>query len=248
MRGPLARPDAVRPVSVTRQHVLDLLREQPILSDDDTAHPSGGLTAAQVATQLGIHVTTARFHLDLLTQHGVVQASFHRAGVGRPRKQYMVARAGSAASVADRHHRMLSELLVNALHPDTTFAPEAAGREWARTHLRVSPQPEGAVTAGEFLGKVGRLLDVLSEWGYGPEMTMSAGGSVTSIALNSCPFQKLAQVNPDVVCGVHRGLIAGSLECLGESEVTVDLQPFARNTQCLAEIRTKTPFLEETHS
>ena len=59
-------------------------------------------------------------------------------------------------------------------------------------------------------------------------------------------FLDLARNNPAVVCGIHRGLIAGSLERLGENGARVSLEPFVGPTTCLAHITTTTPFRTAT--
>ena len=61
------------------------------------------------------------------------------------------------------------------------------------------------------------MIDVLQEWGYTPELRTSEGGRVAEVTLAHCPFLELARANPAVVCGIHRGLIAGSLAQLGET-------------------------------
>ncbi len=49
----------------------------------------GGLSAAELAADLGLHVTTVRFHLDqLLAAELVTAGTEHREGAGRPRKVF----------------------------------------------------------------------------------------------------------------------------------------------------------------
>jgi len=46
-------------------------------------------TASQLAQQAGLHVTTVRFHLDVLRQAGLVESRTQpRASIGRPRIVY----------------------------------------------------------------------------------------------------------------------------------------------------------------
>ena len=101
-----------------------------------------------------------------------------------------------------------------------------------------------ADTAGRWLGKLAQMIDVLQEWGYTPELSTSEGGRSAEVTLAHCPFLDLARDNPAVVCGIHRGLIAGSLAQLGESEsaTRVSLEPFVDATTCIAHISTTTPF------
>ena len=99
-----------------------------------------------------------------------------------------------------------------------------------------------ADTPGRWLGKLAQMIDVLQEWGYTPELSTSEGGRSAEVTLAHCPFLELARANPAVVCGIHRGLIAGSLAQLGETATRVSLEPFVDSTTCLAHVSTTTPF------
>ena len=53
----------------------------------------GGVTAAQVAEQFGVHPNVARHHLDKLAAGGYLEVAVERAegaGAGRPSKRYRV--------------------------------------------------------------------------------------------------------------------------------------------------------------
>jgi predicted ArsR family transcriptional regulator len=182
--------------------------------------PGAGRSAAQLADVVGLHVTTVRFHLDQLAAAGVVGSSVERReGAGRPRKVYALAPGGSREPRAE------------------------VGRRWALEHVPVAGADERpADTAGRWLGKLAQMVDVLEQWGYTPEVATSAGGRVADITLSHCPFLDLARENSEVVCGIHRGLIAGSLERLGESATHVTLEPFAGPTTCVAHVSTTAPF------
>ena len=45
-----------------------------------------------------------------------------------------------------------------------------------------------------------------------------------TVRLHRCPFRELAVEQPDMVCGVHRGLVVGILEQTG-CHAAVDLTP-----------------------
>src|SRR5690242_5141347 len=66
------------------------------LEDPGDRSDGHGRTAAQVAADLGLHVTTARFHLEQLVEAGLVTTALRRGSVGRPRKVYLDARGGPA--------------------------------------------------------------------------------------------------------------------------------------------------------
>ena len=198
------------------------LVEALALADGDAVTP--GLTAAELGTQVGLHVTTVRFHLDQLVAAGMVESAVPpRGSAGRPRKVYSLA-PGSLDDVDARaeanHLRLLSGLLASTLTQGVsghTMTPAEAGRRWAVDHVAPEQGLPPADTPGRWLGKLAQMIDVLQEWGYTPELKTSDGGRVAEVTLANCPFLDLARANPAVVCGIHRGLIAGSLAQLGES-------------------------------
>ena len=70
-----------------------------------------------------------------------------------------------------------------------------------------------------------RLLD---EEGFAAEPHGS------EIHMRRCPFHDLAETNPEIVCGVHRGLMAGALEELGSDLEVEGLDVFVRPDLCVA--------------
>jgi len=211
------------------------------------------MTAAQLGAEVGLHVTTVRFHLDQLVAAGILESALRRDGAaGRPRKVYSLA-AGSLDDVdahaeAD-HLRLLSGLLASTLTEGVSghaMTPAEAGRRWAVEHVPLQAGAAPADTPGRWLGKLAQMIDVLEAWGYTPEVSTSDGGRSAEVTLAHCPFLDLARANPAVVCGIHRGLIAGSLAQLGETGTTVSLEPFVDDTTCLAHVSTTTPFRTTT--
>jgi len=219
------------------------------LANADTGATTPGFTAAELGAQVGLHVTTVRFHLDQLVAAGLVESAVRReGGAGRPRKVYALA-PGSLDDVDDRTEigslRLLSGLLAQTLGDGAsgrTITPAEAGRRWALEHVPAQPESVPADTPGRWLGKLAQMIDVLQEWGYTPELSTSEGGRSAEVTLAHCPFLELARANPAVVCGIHRGLIAGSLSQLGETATRVSLEPFVTATTCLAHVSTTTPF------
>jgi len=229
--------------SPVRRRLVDALAQ----ADAGAATP--GYTAAELGAEVGLHVTTVRFHLDQLVAAGIVDAAVRReGGAGRPRKVYSLA-PGSLDDVDARaeadHLRLLSGLLASTLADGVTghaVTPAEAGRRWAAEHVVADGRAAPADTPGRWLGKLAQMIDVLQEWGYTPELRTSDGGRVAEVTLAHCPFLDLARANPAVVCGIHRGLIAGSLAQLGESATRVSLEPFVDETTCIAHVSTTTPF------
>ena len=235
--------------SPIRRRIVELIREAQRRGADDIgadALGSEGLTAAQLAKAVSLHVTTVRFHLDQLESAGVLVGSAHKhPGAGRPRKVYSVPDEVEEATDDAGAVRLLTGLLAETFtttrRQQRLVSPDEAGFFWAENHVPESDAP-AARTPGEWLGKVGGLLDVLEDWGYTPELATSERGRTARIDLPHCPFRALARENTEVVCGIHRGLIAGTMHQLGEPDTDVELIPFYDNDICLAHVRRTTPF------
>jgi predicted ArsR family transcriptional regulator len=183
--------------------------------------------AHAVAAAAGLHVTTARFHLDALIKAGLVRSqSHHQGGRGRPRTLY-------APSVhADERdggpYRELADLL--ATHFADTPAgradrAERAGRDWAARRLAGMPvQAHSPAQARQV------VTGLFAEMGFDPDPEPEPGGRVL---LHGCPFRDIARAHPEVVCAAHRGLLRGMTAGLDPSAPVPDLEPFARPQLCV---------------
>ena len=100
----------------------------------------------------------------------------------------------------------------------------AAGRAWGRFHVR-RPSPLEQVDDDAALTEVARLLD---------EEGFMASAHGTEIHMRRCPFHDLAETDPEIVSGVHLGLMAGALEELGSDLEVEGLDVFVRPDLCIA--------------
>lgn len=189
--------------SPSRRRVLDALMASP--------EP---LDAASVAAKLGLHLTTARFHLDQLTAAGLTQ---RQAGTerrrGRPRLLY---RPAGVARDEDARQQLIG-VLAAALgrENDPAAAATRAGRTWGESfELPESSDP----TPG--------LVDVLERLGFDPEPGLGSD----EIRLTACPFRDIARDHPTVVCGIHGGLIE---KLLDDTTFTARLMPLIEPELCL---------------
>ncbi len=88
----------------------------------------GAIDAVELASRIGLHVTTLRFHLDALCDEGAIERTrMNRAGVGRPRTGYR--------AVEERlDYRILAEILAMELGETTEARARRAQRvgvQWA---------------------------------------------------------------------------------------------------------------------
>jgi predicted ArsR family transcriptional regulator len=200
--------------SPARRQVLDALIEA-----------SEPLDAATVAARLGLHVTTARFHLDQLVDAGLARRGTGAEGRrGRPR--VLFAPAGAARQGDSREQ--LIEVLASAIASDTDGVKESlrAGRRWA--------DELGGAVGGASGEPVSGLIDALDRLGFGPDPRPDAG----VIRLHDCPFRSAAREHPDIVCNVHRGLVERLLE---GSDAQPRLIPFAEPELCLVTLGAGAP-------
>ncbi|OBH37642.1 transcriptional regulator [Mycobacterium intracellulare] len=220
-----------------RQRVLELVREH-----------DGPVDAAELGAQLGLHTTTARFHLDALCAEGLVERTrITRAGVGRPRTGYRAVRERL-------DYRILAEILALELG-DTADKrrrrAEAAGRRWAERLAADDPREDAAgqgvphrpaprEAAGERSAKIATVFDRM---GFGPELVppeKSAPANQRTIRLHGCPVRDLARDHPEVACALHRGLLqglAGTTESVGAGPtMRAELEPFVEPELCVARV------------
>ena len=198
-----------------------------------------GLTALELGRKLSLHSTTIRFHVDQLVAAGMLDFYFARSGgVGRPSKCYVLRERSLGESATGpsgpEPFTMLAGVLASALSADEAdpLTPEEAGIRWVARRAQQAPPRLHDQSAQ---GKVGQVVELLSEWGYTPDTTVGDDG-VVDMTLRGCPFLDLAHTHPDVVCGMHRGLLHGALEAVGEAGARVSLQPFVGPDTCRAQI------------
>lgn len=235
--------------SPVRRRVVELLRDLPVGDDENR---SRGLTANDLARRLDLHVTTVRFHLDQLVAADVLQTDSLRGRVGRPRKVYRLLPGSLRGAKVERAHAALTQLLLESWQGEspegTPLTAEQAGERWVRKRVpHPATPPAPARTPGTWLGKVGQALDLLSPWGYSREVRTLDEGRTVELSLVDCPFLSMAHSHPEVVCGVHRGLLREAMQASGESDVQVGLEPFVAPGRCRATLTKATDFDAAPH-
>ena len=190
------------------------------------------LTVQQVADMTGIHVNTARFHLDGLVSDGLAERIVEvRDTPGRPRMLYLA----SAEAPSSRSYGLLAEMLTGLVASLDGARPAAigAGRAWGR-HLVDRPAPSERVGPDEALEGLSRLLDTL---GFQPQSDGADVDGRVEIRLHHCPFREVAERHTDVVCSIHLGLMQGALKELRAPLTAKSLKPFVTPRLCVAHLR-----------
>lgn len=190
------------------------------------------LSVQQVAEVTGIHVSTARFHLDGLVSEGLAERWVEiRETPGRPRMLYVA----SAVVSNSRSYRLLAEMLtglVASLDGAGAVAQEA-GRAWGR-HLVDRPAPSARAGSDEALLELDRLLSSL---GFQPQSSSPDVDGRVEIRLGNCPFREVAVQHREVVCGLHLGVMQGALKEWRVPVTARSLKPFVTPNLCIAHLR-----------
>ncbi len=195
------------------------------------------LHTAAIAARFGLHPNTVRWHLEVLTEAGlVVSESARPAGRGRPRLVYQAVDAGRAGAAEGLG--LLTEALAASLAgAGVESAPltEEAGRAWGRYLVR-RPPPSRSVSAEQAVDEVVRVLR-----GIGFDLRAAAADEGYELRVRPCPFGEAARAHPDVVCPVHLGLMRGALAELGAPLDAERLEPFVEPDLCLAHLAPAEP-------
>lgn len=207
--GPLPAA-AATPLSSARAAVLAQLAEAD-------GRP---LRAQEIAEALGQHVNTIREHLEGLVAGRFAEATTDAPrGRGRPATLYRCLPGGPMWPIG-RQYAALADVLVEEVLEsvdDPSSAAYRAGQRWGGKLLDDVPAdltPKQAVERQ------------LAAVGFAPEPTDEGGWRLVR-----CPLLASARRHPEVVCNVHRGVVAALFEGLGEpSEVSVF--PFSEPGAC----------------
>jgi predicted ArsR family transcriptional regulator len=176
----------------------------------------------EAANALDITRSLATFHLDRLTEGGLLQGGYRRLtgrigpGAGRPARVYRRADREFAVTIPDRRYQRTADLFASAL--------EALGDG--------SPPPALKAVASKMGNELGRasisrrraslrnLTVALERGGYEPFVDADR-----TIRLRNCPFDALVESHRPLVCGTNLALAQGIVSGAGVTEVTPVLDP-----------------------
>jgi len=204
-----------------RTHIIQVLR--------DAKDP---LSVVEVASTVGVHVNTARFHLEALVDAGLATREAEvRSAPGRRRVLYTGVLPNQTHERA-QGYRLLAEILTAAIarhYPDVGDRMYAIGQEWGH-YLTSRPEPFAAVDEEEMAARLTDKLDAL--W-FAPEIRREP---VPQLRLHNCPFLETARRSPEVVCQLHAGMINGSLAELRSQRRVLKLAPQVEPHLCLGDL------------
>lgn len=191
----------------------------------ELARSSRPLATADIADTLGLHPNTVRPHLERMREVGVLDVEMGgRGDVGRPQHRYSVAADAPSLGLEPPTMPVLAKMVL-AMAKRLGASPddaEAVGRDEGMT--RAAPFERAPSTLEALVSDLDRL-------GFDPVVTDDADADAAVIAFANCPFADLAAEQPDLVCGLHRGLVAGFVAEMGDAEVR-EFCPLTARTPC----------------
>lgn len=187
-------------------------------------------STSDVAEALGLHPNTVRPHLERMREVGLLDVEIDSRGtVGRPQHRYSLTPDAPSLGLEPPTFPLMAGLLANvaaAFEPDPEVVA-AVGREHGR-HAGTVRRDAGSCVAA--------VRAELADLGFDP--VAQSDGTVTTIAFAHCPFRNLAEAFPELVCHLHRGVVEGMVEVLGEASVE-RFSTLADRDPCQVELATR---------
>lgn len=220
-RGPFAvsHPDRAPTLSAARARVLAHLRDHP-----------DAVAVEELAREFDQHPNTVRNHVDALVRDGLVlRERVPGPERGRPPWRYRIDPQRVEPDPRLREHQGLVTAL--AVHlaersPDPRAEARSAGQGWGRALVagRGRTAPTGEYphpTSGTSqtprptsAAQRQQVVQLLADLDFSPRSDPAA----TRVVLTTCPLLDVARRNPEVVCAVHEGMVAGALAALRGSD------------------------------
>ncbi len=173
-------------------------------------HPK---TARDLARALGIQESAARGHLERLEGRGLVSATFHREGVGRPRKRYALTAVGQ--ELFPKKYELLLDAVVEELL--SRQGEPFVNNLFADAARRMAAQIVGrAKGPGEPEERARRLVRALNDLGFRATLERDPDGGLR-IARANCVFRHTALAHSHLLCDVFDRNLTKAL--LGELDV-----------------------------
>lgn len=183
---------------------------------DYVAAQRAPVTREGAAAATGTPRTLAAYHLDKLTDAGLIEAGYARPpgrkggpGAGRPAKHYTRAEMELTVNLPARSYLLMADVLAAAVDADPTGSVRTAASRHAAQMGR-----EAAADAELDLDTALHAL------GYEPAPTSDG-----DVELRNCPFHQLSRTHTDLVCSLNLDLVNGVLDGAGDPTRRAELSP-----------------------
>ena len=115
----------------------------------------------------------------------------------------------------------------------------AAGERRRRLRRRSRPRARaGPAGYAAFPSALEALVDDLDRLGFDPVVAESDTRTTPSWRSPTAPSPRYAESHPDLVCGLHHGLVAGFVETMGDAEVA-EFCSLVHRTPCQVELTSR---------
>ena len=185
------------------------------------------LASAEIADSLALHPNTVRPHLERMRDVGLLEVTTDAQGaVGRPQHRYSLAPDAPSLGFEPPAFPVLARMLLRLAASAGLPAADAvdAGREQGGA---------AALLVDRGVPCEDALIAELATLGFDPE-SVTEDDCVT-VGFTRCPFRELAEANPELVCGLHRGLVEGFVDTRGGGSV-VEFHDLSHRAPCQVEI------------
>lgn len=173
------------------------------------------LATADISESLGLHPNTVRPHLERMREAGLLEVEVGgRGDVGRPQHRYSIAQHAPSLGFEPPTMPVLARMVLAMAARLQASADDAEAVGCVEGATRARPYQQAPSTLEALVSDLDRL-------GFDPLVTDSPDDADAAvIAFAHCPFADLAEQHPDLVCGLHRGLVAGFVAEMGDAEVS----------------------------
>jgi predicted ArsR family transcriptional regulator len=191
------------------------------------------LVTAEIADTLGLHANTVRPHLERMREVGLLDVTTDPRGeVGRPQHRYSLAADAPSLGLEPPTMPVLARMVLSLAERLGAGADDAAEVGEAEGRARAAAYEDAPSALEALVADLDRLgFDPIVTEGGGDDTDLDPDDITAVVAFANCPFYDLARAHPDLVCSLHRGLVAGFVAQMGDAEVA-EFCPLAHRTPC----------------
>lgn len=198
----------------------------------ELARAAGPRTTAEIAETLGLHPNTVRPHLERMRDVGLVEVQVDARGeVGRPQHRYSMAPDAPSLGLEPPTMPLLARMALSMARRAGVGADDAATIGHDEGRRRAVPYREAPSSLEALVSDLDRL-------GFDPIVSDGDDDDTAVVAFANCPFADVAAEHPELVCGLHRGLVAGFVAGMGDADVA-EFCTLVHRTPCRVSVRSR---------
>jgi predicted ArsR family transcriptional regulator len=135
-----------------------------------------------------------------------------RGQIGRPQHRYELAPDAPSLGLEPPVMPVLARMVLSLADRLGAGADDARAVGFGEGHARSEPYRAAPSSLEALVSDLDRL-------GFDPVVSEAEDPDDAVVAFANCPFGDLAEQHPDLVCGLHHGLVAGFVAGMGDTEV-----------------------------